>query len=348
MMNVFRNIDHNRFRVDFLLFSWGETEYSKEVEAAGCKVWRVTCRRESPIGWYTSLYHFFKEHAKEYTAIHYNGNGLTAIAPIVLAFLFKIPIRIVHAHNSSASGFHNKYLHILLRSFVRRITTHHFACSTAAAEWFYGSHPAVVIKNGIDTNKFAYNPHVRQSIRSSLGISQNAIIIGHVGRFEEEKNHSFILEIFSAFIKGHPNAVLLLIGVGSLLEKTKEQVQQLGIEKNVHFLGERKDVNLLLQAIDCFLMPSTFEGQPFVLIEAQCAGVPCLVSDAINEDICLTDNVVRYQLARSSNDWASEMERLLDNFQRKDESSTIAEKGYSIKSVITYLEKVYGAEDSFK
>jgi glycosyltransferase involved in cell wall biosynthesis len=140
----------------------------------------------------------------------------------------------------------------------------------------------------------------------------------------------------------------LLIGVGSLLEKTKEQVQQLGIEKNVHFLGERKDVNLLLQAIDCFLMPSTFEGQPFVLIEAQCAGVPCLVSDAINEDICLTDNVVRYQLARSSNDWASEMERLLDNFQRKDESSTIAEKGYSIKSVITYLEKVYGAEDSFK
>ena len=133
----------------------------------------------------------------------------------------------------------------------------------------------------------------------------------------------------------------LPLGIGRLMDDTKAKAQQLGIAEKVIFLGERSDVNQLLQAMDCFLMPSTFEGQPFVLIEAQCAGLPCIVSDVVNSDICLTDNIHRYPLEKSPANWAQETTNLLANFHRKDESESIQQKGYSIKSTIDYFEKVY-------
>lgn len=341
MMNVFRGLNHHHFQADFLLYSWEDTEYSKEVQAAGCKVWRVPSRRESPLGWYLSLYRFFKAHAYEYTAIHFNGNVMAAIFPIVLSYLFKIPVRIVHSHNSSAAGLHNKVLHVLHRSFVRHITTHHFACSTAAAKWFFGNSPAVIIRNGIDTKQFAYNEKTRQQVRGSFNISPQTTIIGHVGRFEPEKNHTFLLDIFAKFQQTNPESVLMLVGNGRLLETTKVKARQLGIEEKIMFLGERSDVNKMLQAMDCFMMPSTFEGQPFVLIEAQCAGVPCIVSNVVNTDICLTENIVRYSLEKTADDWAKMIKQLLTGYKRKDKRQTIEQKGYSIKSTIAYLENVY-------
>ena len=344
MMNVFRGIDHSRFQVDFLLYSWEDTDYSKEVEATGCKVWRVTCRRKSPFKWYRELYIFFKTHAHEYSAIHYNGNGLTAIAPFIFAYIFRIPVRIAHSHNSSSAGFHNKLLHILQRSLVKRITTHHFACSSAAAKWFFGKAPADIIKNGIDTERFAFNPQTRQTIRATFNISPSTTVIGHVGRFEPEKNHTFLLDIFAAYLQLHPDALLLLVGIGRLMDDTKAKAQQLGIAEKVIFLGERSDVNQLLQAMDCFIMPSTFEGQPFVLIEAQCAGLPCIVSDVVNSDICLTGNIHRYPLEKSPAEWAQETVHLLADYHRKDESDSILRKGYSIKRTIEYLENVYDSK----
>lgn len=341
MMNVFRGINHQHFQVDFLLYSQEETEYSREVEDAGCKVWRVTSRRESPFRWYKELYIFFKTHAHEYSAIHYNGNGLTAIFPFILAYIFRIPVRIAHSHSSSSSGFHNKLLHKLHRPIVKHITTHHFACSSAAAKWFFGKSPSIIIKNGIDTERFAFNPQIRQTVRASFNINPTTTVIGHIGRFEPEKNHTFLLDIFAAYIQLHPNALLLLVGIGRLMDDTKAKAQQLGIAEKILFLGERSDVNELLQAMDCFIMPSTFEGQPFVLIEAQCAGLPCLVSDVVNIDICLTDNIRRYPLEKSSIDWAQETFLLLSDYHREDGSKSVQQKGYSIINTIDYLEKVY-------
>lgn len=341
MMNVCRGIDHRKFQVDFLLYSQNETDYSREVEASGGKVWRVSSRRESPLRWYRDLNRFFKLHANEYAAIHYCGNGLTAIAPIVFAYLYKVPIRICHSHNSSSDGFHNKVLHLLQRGLARKLSTHHFACSTLAAKWFFGKAPAVIIKNGIDTERFAFDRRVRQEVRQTLGIEGDASVIGHVGRFEPEKNHVFILEVFAAYVKSHPTARLMLVGVGSLLAAVKEQAQKLGVDKNVMFMGERSDVPWLLQAMDAFLMPSLFEGQPFVLIEAQCAGLPCFISDTINKDICLTENVVTLPLSLPPAQWAERMSETMVAYQRKDECNAIKERGYSITSTIAYLESVY-------
>lgn len=344
MMGVFRGIDHSRFQVDFLLYTQEETDYTREVEAAGGKVWRVTSRKESPLRWYSELNHFFRNHAKEYAAIHFCGNSLTTIAPLLFAYAYHIPIRISHAHNSSASGIHNRLLHLLQRKVAFRLTTHHFACSSMAGKWFFGSKPADIIKNGIMTEKFAYTPTVRDQIRAQYNISEGTTVIGHVGRFEAEKNHSFILDIFASYLKTNPKSILMLIGIGSLLESAKEKALALGLTDKVLFLGEQKNVNQLLQAFDIFLMPSTFEGQPFVLIEAQCAGLPCLVSDIINDDICLTPNVAKCSLKQAADKWAHQIGGLLDSFQRKDESPIIEKQGYALNTTISYLEKVYGGE----
>ena len=344
MMNVFRNIDHSRFAVDFLVYNHKDTDYSREVEAAGNKVWRVTSRRESPMKWYKELHSFFKAHADEYAAIHYNGNGLTAIAPIILAYLYKIPIRITHSHNSSSAGLHNRVFHLLQRGISKRLTTHHFACSSMAAKWFYGNSPAVIIRNGIDTQQFAFNPVVRKETRQQLHIQPTTTVIGHVGRFQSEKNHTFLLDIFAAYLKLNADALLLLVGNGPLMDDMQQKALHLGINEKVHFLGERSDVPHLLQAMDLFMMPSTFEGQPFVLIEAQCSGLPCLISDVINDDICLTSHVEKLSLAQSAEAWAQKTIDLLHDYQRHDESAAIEAQGYSIRGTIDYLEKVYNSE----
>ena len=344
MMSVFRKIDHSRFQVDFLIYNQTETDYTREVEAAGCKVWRVPSRRESPWGWYRSLNKFFKLHANEYTAIHYNGNGLTAIAPIIFAYKYGIPIRICHAHNSSSAGFHNRLLHYLLRGTAKRLTTHHFACSSLAAKWFYRNSPAIIIRNGIDTKRFAFNPQVREEVRKELQIQPSTTVIGHVGRFVVEKNHTFLLDIFAEYLRLNTDAILMLIGIGPLMEDMKQKAENLGIAGKVLMMGERSDVPHLLQAMDLFLMPSTFEGQPFVLIEAQCSGLPCLVSDVINNDICLTNNIKTLPLSKQSSAWAEEIKSILNHYNRKNEQETIESRGYSIRTTIDYLEKVYNFE----
>lgn len=345
MMNVFRGIDHSRFMCDFLLYSCNETDYSREVEAAGGRVWRIPSRRESPLGWYRELNRFFCEHASEYAAIHYCGNGLTAIAPIVFAYIYKVPVRICHSHNSSSDGLHNKIFHILQRGIAKRLSTHHFACSSLAAKWFFGSSPAVIINNGIDVNKFAFNKQLRQQSRIRLGIKDTTVVIGHVGRFEAEKNHRFILNTFAEYLKIQSDACLMLVGVGSLFESIKAEVKQKGLDDKVMMLGERSDVSALMQAMDLFLMPSTFEGLPFVLIEAQCEGLPCLISDTINNDICLTSHIKSSSLNNSPRDWAVQIAAMLKGFSRNDSSEVIASKGYSIGATIEYLEAVYDGKE---
>ena len=344
MMSVFRGVDHSRFQVDFLLYNRLDTDYTREVEAAGNSVWRVTSRRESPLKWYRELRRFFKQHASEYAAIHYCGNGLTAIAPVVFAYRYGVPVRIIHSHSSSSAGFHNRLLHLLQRGIAQRLTTHHFACSSEAAKWFFGSSPAVIIRNGIDTQAFDYNIQARDEMRRHLNISPSTLVMIHVGRFTTEKNHTFLLDVFAAFLQQHQDAMLLLAGGGPLMQQTVDKSETLGISHYVMFLGERKDVPRLLQAADCFLMPSTFEGQPFVLIEAQCSGLPCIVSDVINDDICLTPNVTKLSLQASAKEWADRTASVCAGYVRRSCRHDIEQRGYSISDTISYLERVYDGD----
>lgn len=341
MMSVFRGIDHMRFQVDFLVYTPLETDYTREVEAAGSTVHRVTSRRESPLRWYRELNTFFRQHGREYHAIHFCGNSLTSIAPLWFAYQYGIPVRIAHAHNSSCRGLHNKVLHWLKRGLARRITTHHFACSTLAARWFFGDSPAQIISNGIDVRRYTYDEALRRTKRRELGIDDRTRVVGHIGRFVAEKNHTFILDIFGEFVKQTPNAILMLVGNGPLMPEVVAKAEAMRITHKVLLLGERSDVAGLFQAMDLFLMPSTFEGLPFVLIEAQAAGLPCLISDVINRDISLTQEVSYLSLDQSPAVWAERAQQILDTHVRRDTYTDIVEAGYAISDTIRQLESIY-------
>lgn len=341
MMSVYRGVDKSRFIVDFLLYSNQETDYSREVKADGNRVYQITCRKKSVIAWHRELNAFFKEHFGEYQVIHFCGNSLTSIAPIFYAYKYGVPIRIIHAHSASALGLHNKILHILKRKYAGSISTHHLACSIKASQWFFGNEKTDIIKNGIDTRLYSYNTTVRTEIRNRLGITEQDVVIGHVGNFRPEKNHSCILDIYSEYHGMNPASKLMLVGTGPLMEDARIKAKSLGMEDCVMFLGERTDVADLMQAMDLFLMPSTFEGLPFVLIEAQCAGLPCVISDVISRDVCITDNVVYRSLQENAGTWAQCIEQTLSNFTRQDTSGTIDKAGYSVKDTIKYLEKIY-------
>lgn len=343
MMSVFRGLDRSCFQVDFLLYTQQESDYTREVEAAGCRIYRVTSRRESPIRWHRELRAFFREHAREYHAVHFCGNSLTSIAPLWYAYRHGIHVRIAHAHNSYCSGLHNRLLHKAKRCLAKHITTHHLACSTLAARWYYGNSPAVIIPNSIDIDKFRFAPTVRQSIRTVLGLPSDAPVLGHVGRFTVEKNHTFLLDIFAEFVRLHPTARLLLVGQGPLLQEMEDKAASLGLRDSVLFLGQRQDVAQLMQVMDLFVMPSTFEGLPYVLIEAQAAGLPCLLSDAINADAVLLESSQCMSLKLHASMWADKADKLLQSNTRHDTSETISKAGYNLTNTLELLTRIYNA-----
>jgi len=348
IMNVYRKLDREKFRADFLLTNGKETDYSREVVQYGSKIYVTPSRKSGPVIFYLSLIRFFRQHHNDYQAIHFCYGSLTSIAALYLAYRFRIPVRIMHSHNSSVVGMHNKVLHWLHRPLVSRLVTHRLACSEKAGRFFFMSKPFTVMFNGIDVQLYSYSTEKRLKIRQELGIPEGCVVIGHVGRFVEVKNHSFILDVFVEYLKANNNARLLLVGVGELMDQMKEKTVRLGIDKNVTFMGLRLDVADLMQAMDCFLMPSLFEGLPFVIVEAQAAGLPCFISDVIDRGVDMTGNINFLPLKSSASEWANSIGSKLKQFRRTVTDNKIITAGYDISSTTQMLEAMYTSKKQNK
>lgn len=343
MMNVIRAFDRTKYHFDFLIKQQEETTNSIEAEQKlGCKVYRIPSRRQSVFGHRKAVRDFFLQHKGEYDAVHICEGNLSSIYELQIAYETGIPVRVVHAHSSSAKGLHNRIFHRINKRRADKILTHRFACSTLSGRFFYGNKDFTIITNGIDTEKFSYNQNIRTEVRKEFGIDNEEIVIGHVGRFDANKNHHFIVKVFASFIKHTPKSKLLLVGNGTTMDETRHLVDTLGLTDKVVFAGMRTDTYRLYQAMDFFIMPSLFEGLPFVLVEAQTSGLPCIISDTINTDAKLTDLVTFKSLQQSPEEWAEAINNSLTHYTRRDYSTEISDKGFSIKSTVQFLEKIYG------
>ena len=340
MMNVLRNINKRQFHIDFLLFSESTSAYSEEAERLGSKIHRLPARNTG-LRYYRSLDEFFKKNAGQYNAIHFCGGNLSSIAPIYYAYKYKIPIRIIHSHSSDSQGMVNKILHLINRRFIPLLGTCNLACSSLAAKYFFGKKDCSIIKNGVDTNKYKFNEERRILFREKYDISPSTHVLGHIGRFDEVKNHMLLVDIFIEYRKKHSDAKLLLVGTGILEDQVKRKVNDLEIVDDVLFLGVRNDIPDILCAVDCFVMPSLFEGLPFVLVEAQTSGLPCVVADTINRDSKLTP----YLAFRSLNDdlglWVDDIENLIGANRREDGFKYVEQRGFDVLSTVQYLEGLY-------
>lgn len=341
IMNVVRASDKDCFHYDFLIFYEGMNAYIEEAEAMGCHFHRLKSRRESPIQYYRQLNNFFCEHQGEYNAVHWCGGDISSIAPLFYAYKYKVPVRIVHSHSSSCDGLHTNILHRINRNFLRFLCTDNFACSTLAAKFFFPYGRSVIIKNGIDVAKYAFDETVREKMREELGITPSDYVIGHIGRFVGVKNHKFLIDVFKKLQVSLPESKLLLVGIGELMGNIKIQVHDSGLDNRVLFLGQRNDVNRLMQAMDAFVMPSLYEGLPFVLVEAQAASLPCIISSTINRDVKISPLVAFEELSEGSGKWVEKIIEIRNNHIRTNMECYVVESGFSVKDTVYYLESIY-------
>ncbi len=340
VMNVLRSLNKKQFHADLLIFSQAETANSIEASNYDCKIFRLPPRK-SGLVYYRELDYFFKNHQGYYNAVHWNEGEMTTISPIYYAWKYHIPVRIIHAHNSNTSGYFRKVEHWYNKTFNLKYCTHRFACSTLAAEFFFNNKNAVIIKNGIILNRFVFDNITRLKMRGIMGVDENTLVIGHVGRFTQVKNHTFIIDVYKALSQKYDNSRLVLIGDGELSETIKNKVLTLDLQNRVFFPGVQPNVNEWMQAFDVFVMPSLYEGLPFVLVEAQAAGLPCVVADTINKDASIIENFNFLSLKETTNRWADTIIESYNKNNSRDTRAVIEKAGFSISSTVEYLEKIY-------
>lgn len=348
LMQQFAHLDKTKVTYDFVnITSEDEIVFKDKILQAGSHIYGVRSRHSNPIRHYWQWIILLHRIAKNYKAIVLNSNSITYVFPIFIARFFGIPMRIMHSHNSGFEqeiGFAKKAIMKMNRCLLKWGATDYFACSQLAGKWMFGEKtPFTVIPNAIDCSKFCFDSEIRNEMRKSLHI-EDKFVVGHVGRFTYQKNHGFLIDVFNEIHKINPKAVLLLIGdaVGNMsyYEKAKQKVQQYGLTGCVQFLGMRNDVPLLMQAMDCFVFPSKFEGLGIVGVEAQAAGLPCFFSDTITREVGLTELAHFVSLKDSSEDWAKKI-TVAHTVNRKEAVNQVKAAGYEIESVAQKVQDFY-------
>ncbi len=348
LMNYYRHIDRSKVQFDFLVHRSEQGAFDDEIEALGGRIFRMP-----PIHpryfyqYYRDLDAFFITHP-EYTVVH---SHLDVLSTFVLHAAKKhgVPVRIAHSHNTgfSDTGL-RKAFKLWSRKHLNAQCTHFFACSTDAGVFQFGRKlidegKLTVLHNGIDTTAFTFQKAVRERVRREMGLG-NSLVIGNVGRFDPQKNHSFLIDVFKEIAVLRPDARLLLIGDGRLRPHIEEKAASLGLTNRVIFTGIRSDVNKLMMAMDLFLFPSLFEGLGIVAVEAQCAGLPVLASTTIPRAATLTPNVFFMTFKQSPREWAQKAISMVETPNEKERTksvTTIAAQGYDIHTCAQWLQDFY-------
>lgn len=342
IMNIYRNIDREKIQFDFLMHTEEKGIFEDEILSLGGKIYRIPfMTKVGHFKYLKELRKFYKSYS-QYKIIHSHYNTISGLI-LREAKKCEIPIRISHSHAAySKYGLIENIYKNYSKSFINKVSTHRLACSNLAGEWLYTKKGNFkVINNGIEAKKYIFNFEKRQATKKLLNISEEEKIIGHIGRIDSGKNQNFIIDIFYEILKEEQNYKLILIGEGPLKRKLEEKVNKLGIEEKVIFLGIRKDVNNLLQAMDLFLFPSISEGLPVTLVEAQASGIPCFISDSVTKEIDLECNLTEFiSLEKNAEEW----KKIILNKRIKERKNTlikIKEKKYDIEENVKEIEKFY-------
>lgn len=343
-MNLYRNIDRSKVQFDFLVYYPQRGAYEDEIEALGGHVYRIPHLKNFPahIRW---ARRFFQEH-KEISIVHdhMGSNGAFICREAKQAGVETI---IYHAHTAPITIFgmppklaiRGAFNHVMERIAWKSCNVY-FACGNEAAEGFAVPLEDVhILKNAIDLGRFSFDPAIRESVREELQCGE-ALVLGNVARLNANKNQRFLLNVLKRLLLIQPDSLLLLVGEGPLHGELEKQANDLGIADKVKFLGVRNDVDRLLQAVDIFLFSSIKEGLPVTCIEAQAAGLPCIISDSIDPKAAVTDRCKALSLNDPIEKW---VRSIIDSAgtERKDMTSVMREAGYDIRETSMRMQQFY-------
>jgi glycosyltransferase involved in cell wall biosynthesis len=254
-------------------------------------------------------------------------------------------VRIAHAHNTQIIRDYKYPLKLICKQLLPGAATDYWSCGRDAGIYYYGekrwNESGFILRNAIDVSRFAFRQEDRERLRQLYGL-EKCFVVGHVGRFNVQKNHSRLLHIFTETAKVFPDARLALIGTGELEQSVKENARAMGIQDKVLFLGQMADVSEWYQAMDCFVMPSLFEGLPVVGIEAQAAGLPCVFSDRVTDEVLLSPEARRISLRADDAEWARAIVAAAQpGTDRNQGMVTVRQAGYDIHTEARKLQEIY-------
>lgn len=338
MMNTFRYIDHSRYRIDFLVHGYKKGVYDDEILTAGGRILHITEKSKRPIKYISELVNVFR--AGEYDIAHSQVDAMNSLI-LMIAKYCGVKTRISHSHNTNhlTTNLIKLAINEVARKFSNKFATHRFACSNEAGQWMFGKSKFHIIKNAIDLNRFQFCARARGEIRNDLSYFSSNKVIGHVGRFDTQKNHTFIIELFKKLYNQDDEYRLMLIGDGWLRKNIENRVEEYGLREVVSFIGSVENVYEYYSAMDYFILPSLFEGLGIVLLEAQCNGLICIASDQVPKDVSANTSVEFLPLDVDL--WISLFKQYPLDTQRIDMRCELEKKGYNIYKEINRLENLY-------
>lgn len=329
---------NKNFEIHTLADESNDIDIIQKFKKAGFIIHTVPSRRKA-IGKY--FFEILKIIARnKYDIVHVHGNSASMIVELLAAKLGGCHVRIAHSHNSTCD---KKKVDKFLRPFFYNMYTDAFACGIEAGKWLFRDRRFKIIKNGRDIQAYSFNQEKRDYIRNEYNIHRETFAIGHIGNFNEQKNHKFLVNVFKEIHIQNPNSKLFLAGYGHCEGEIRRMVYEYGLAKDVYFLGAIENVSEVLQAMDVMLLPSLYEGLPLVVVEWQMAGLPCLVSETVTSE-CVFSNLVKFKsLNDSYAEWAKTAIEIGKNNKEKrsgmqTEIINAAKKnGYDIESDVIEL-----------
>lgn len=277
-MNYFRNINRDAFEIDFASINDCSKSFDKELRDSGSRYYKLPHRTKSPISYMRVLYKV----CRDYDVIHVHGNSATTVLELLPAKLTGVKKRIIHIHNTKSE---HTILHSLLSPLMKYLMTDAVACSDAAGKWIFTDSNFKVLNNAIDLTKYSYSNELRFHMREKYRIDENMLAIGHVGKFVEQKNHMFLIDIFKKIVQKNSRVKLMLVGDGGMRNKIEEKIKTEGLESQVILCGIQDNISRFLSVMDIIVFPSLWKGLPLSLLESQANGLPCVASDVITSEV---------------------------------------------------------------
>lgn len=340
LVATFSSMDLDGLSVTAVAHDAAERSVIEEVEAARVEVVTLPSRQGNLPAYSRALKSLLE--SRHFDIVHVCCNSALAVIELVLARKCGVGMRVAHSHNTMCS---HRIANFLLNPLFQFNLTDRYACGRDAGKWLFGDRPFTVIPNGKNLPTYGFDSHARKVVREEFDIAEGETAFGHVGSFNEQKNHVKLIEIFAELHRRDCSRRLFLIGDGNLLPEIKEKVKELGFAEAVRFLGRRDDVPRLLNGFDCMVFPSLYEGFPNVVMEWQLNGLPVVMSDTITDECVITSLVSRVPLEAGADKWADAIERsMMNHFRAADSLSARKDAksaGYDIKENAAMLRRLY-------
>ncbi len=337
ILKYLRAMDRRGMHIGYASKSEPLPEIREQLDAMGVHVYTLPSRSRRPIAYLLALARLVRR--ERYAIVHVHGNSASLALELVAARLGGAPVRIAHSHNTATK---HPLLHRLLKPLMLKAATVRMACGADAGRWLFGDRPFEIVPIASDPDLFAFNGDTRARLRAETGLGEGDILAGMVGQLIPVKNPAFMLEALARAHRRRPGLKLMLIGYGPQRDMLAERAGALGLADAVIFTGPVSDVQDRMQALDLLAMPSLYEGFPNVLVEAQLAGLPALVSQNVTRDCDMTGLLTYLPLDIAA--WA----QALEDFAPADRAAAsadarvrIAGQGYDIHTAAAALRARY-------